>query len=133
MGNIFYCKHCNETFSTENDTEGDKIKCPNCNGYYAFKTDMDKDTWRNMTKEEREAQKKKFAVQQDTKKGNKIGNLCINASTVYAVITAIAVIIVFLDSGFIPAFICLIGGLLGALLLTALGEIINLLQDIKDK
>ncbi len=136
MGYIYYCPRCRSTYSTEKDNQQYET-CPSCN-IKIIPIHITTDEWHSKTDEEKEEIKKKFddqaklSTSQTSSNSNSIGKALRVVGAIYIVLSLIGAMIL-MSEDFAIGLIAGVFGCLGGLLLMGFSEIINLLQDIKNK
>ena len=141
MNYIYYCKNCNQTFSSAKDNV--VRMCPTCNKLM-HPTHITTDTWHTKTSEEKEEIKKEFAsmpvpeiqtLSKDTRSfanSNSIGSALHISGIIYMILVLFCTLYLFNIDTFL-AIVSGFIGVLGGLLLLGAGEAINLLQKIASK
>lgn len=137
---IYYCPKCGNTFSGMN--KNGKNPCPQCNTL-TIPTEMPVEEWRNKTAIEKDALKQKFSEKKppvektvessSSSNSNSIGKALSTAGYVYMVLSVLGALILANELGFAIGLMAGFFGCLFGLLLIGFSEIINLLQDIKNK
>ncbi len=136
MGYIYYCPRCRSTYSTEKDNQQYE-QCPSCN-IRIIPTHITTDEWHTKTDEEKEAAKKQFddqaklSTSQTSSNSNSIGKALRVVGIIYIALSLIGAFIL-IGEEITIGLIAGVFGCLGGLLLLGFSEIINLLQDIKNK
>ena len=129
---IYYCKNCDSVYSGAKDTIQ---KCPECK-VIIVPTMVELEEWRSKTPEEKEELKEHFktlSVSNSSEHRNKIGNILNAIGYIDATLCLISALIIAIETNIVFAFVWFICAVLGAIFIIAFGEVINLLQDIKNK
>ncbi len=153
MAYIYYCKKCGEVYSSEKDNEVQK--CPSCK-VNMLATHYLAEEWRSKNDKQKEELRSIFDNMDinnvkikssdslnssdsleslsSSNSSNSIGKTLDIVGWLYIALSAIGAFILFLgDMGVIFPILVAISGALFGLLLVGFGEVINLLQDIKNK
>lgn len=136
MEYIYYCKQCKSTFSA--DLKNSNQSCPNCK-IKMLATEMPAEEWRTKSDEEKAELKLGFdkmelkASTESSENANSIGKVLYNVGWIYIALTFIGAFILADEIGGAFALIVAVFGCLGGLLLLGFAEVVNLLQDIKNK
>lgn len=132
MKYIYYCKNCKSTCSAEYSNVN--FLCPQCK-VKTFATKITDDEWQTKTPEEKESLKEIFEQKIESSSGNAntIGNALKYAGWVYICLSCIGSFIITDEINGTYGFISFLFGCLGGLLLLGFAEVVNLLQDIKNK
>lgn len=129
---IYYCKNCDSVFSGVKDIVQE---CPECK-VIAVPTMVELEEWRSKTPEKKEELKENFktlTVPNSSERRNKIGNILNAIGFIDVALSLIAALIIAIETNIVFAFAWFIFSALGAIFIIAFGEVINLLQDIKNK
>ncbi len=129
MKYIYYCKKCKSTNSTENDNS--YLQCPECK-MQMYATHITADEWETRTAESKEFLKKSFETIEHPVM-NPIGKALKTVGWVYIGLSVIGSFMMLTEVGVAYSALSLIFGCLGGLLLLGFAEVVNLLQDIKNK
>ncbi|GEM_PF-7113046 len=145
MEYIHYCKNCKKTFSVELRTAA--YHCPECNTELV-ETQIPVNEWRSKTDDEKNALKEEFESyevktyanqpsdensKRSSGSSNGIGNALKVIGYIMIGLSIIAGFIIMADQSVVFGIAVGIGGAIGGLVLVGFSEIINLLQDIKNK
>ena len=136
MGYMYYCPRCRSTYSAEKDNQQYE-SCPTCN-IKVIPMHLTTDWWHTQTDEKKEEIKKQFDSQaklstsQTSSNSNSIGQVLRVVGFIYIAVSIIGALVI-MSEELIGGIIAGIFGCLGGLLLMGFSEIINLLQDIKNK
>ncbi len=120
MAHRYYCENCKKVY--ESVVRRDGFKCPNCK---SLTKEVDGDV---KIKDEKVLQ---GAISSDNK--NQIGKLLNFVGVIIIVLSIIGGIIIASDNGVGIGIVVVLYGSFNGILACALGEVINLLQDIKNK
>ena len=140
--NVFYCNDCNASYGGD---AGGEERCPNCRRKL-YDTNISVESWKELTKTEKEDYKQKFAVEAEKMKdfyienkaesiveeGSAVGSLIKGLSLFMMVLGVIGSFIIIIES-FVVGISMLLVLCLFCLLSYGIGEIICLLKGIKNK
>ncbi len=135
---IFYCKNCRNAFSGDDGVKSAKLRCPDCN-CITIPTLLKAEDWRSKTEEEKENLKKEFDKKEShtssnvSEKNNKVANNLLYISYIYGFLSILGSLIMLVKMNPVIGCSSLLMSILGTALLFGFAEIINLLQDIKNK
>lgn len=140
MRYMYYCPKCGSMYSSEE--ENIRKECKECsNGWssvVAYPLGITKEEWTTFTDEQKAEVKKNYAsyeaaATKHTSSGaNTVGNTIKVFGWIYIVLCVIGFFALLEEVGGL-AFAALLFGILGGTLLLGFAEIINLLNDIKNK